>query len=124
MYIQQRWIHESHLEKKVLKELREGYLNNIEYSILMATEKLNAFYLPMDLLYIRTKLFSLAEGLYQSIHMQLDVDLYKAIGLERGANLASIDTPLNDRIWITKQLDDTLQLTNVTQQILNIRELL
>jgi hypothetical protein len=48
----------------------------------------------------RARVFELAEALYQSIRMQLSVPRYKAIGLRRGANLDSIDVPLNNRMWL------------------------
>jgi hypothetical protein len=45
----------------------------------------------------RNRIYALAEGLFQSIHMQLSVAKYKAIAVERGATLDSLDTPLNNR---------------------------
>jgi hypothetical protein len=42
----------------------------------------------------------LADDLFVSIRMQLSVALYDAIALDRGANLDSIDVPLNDRLWL------------------------
>ena len=52
---------------------------------------------------LRTRVFQLAEALYQSVRMQLSVPLYRAIGMGRGANLDMIDVPLNDRVWIGEQ---------------------
>lgn len=48
----------------------------------------------------RARVFELAEALFQSIRMQLSVPRYQAIGEERGANLDSIDAPLNNRVWL------------------------
>ena len=45
----------------------------------------------------------LAEALYQSIRMQLNVERYKAISLGRGANLDTIDVPLNNRRWLRQR---------------------
>jgi hypothetical protein len=42
-----------------------------------------------------------AAALFQSIRMQLSVGRYKAIATERGANLDTIDLPLNNRGWLT-----------------------
>ena len=36
--------------------------------------------------------------------MQLSVPLYDAIAVDRGANLDTIDVPLNDRLWLRDQL--------------------
>jgi hypothetical protein len=52
---------------------------------------------------LRNRIFALAEGLYQSIHAQLSVDKYKAIAVSRGANLDTIDFPLNNRVWLKDQ---------------------
>jgi hypothetical protein len=49
---------------------------------------------------LRDRVFMLAEALFQSIRMQLSVPLYKAIAVGRGANLDTIDMPLNDRLWL------------------------
>jgi hypothetical protein len=51
----------------------------------------------------RTRIFQLAEALFQSIHMQLSVPLYAAQSETRGANLDGVDFPLNDRPWLKDQ---------------------
>ncbi len=52
----------------------------------------------------RTRVFELAEALFKSIKMQLSVKLYQAIAVDRGANLDTIDVPLNDRLWLKKRI--------------------
>jgi hypothetical protein len=52
----------------------------------------------------RARVFELAEALYQSIRMQLSVPRYKAIAVGRGANLDTIDVPLNNRVWLNDQI--------------------
>ncbi len=51
----------------------------------------------------RTRVFELAEALFQSIRMQLSVERYKAIAVGRGANLDTIDMPLNNRLWLKQR---------------------
>ncbi|SIO36089.1 hypothetical protein SAMN05444166_4090 [Singulisphaera sp. GP187] len=53
----------------------------------------------------RGRVFELGEALFQSIRMQLSVPRYQAIGEERGANLDSIDAPLNNRVWLEAEFD-------------------
>lgn len=53
----------------------------------------------------RMRTYLLAEALYQSIHMQLDLQRYRAIGIDRGATLASAENPLNNRRWLNAQFD-------------------
>jgi hypothetical protein len=54
-------------------------------------------------LQLRTRIFQLAEALFQSSRMQLSVPLYRAIAVGRGANLDLVDAPLNDRVWFGEQ---------------------
>ena len=54
---------------------------------------------------LRTRIFALAEALFQSIHMQLSVPLYKAIHFGRGATLDTVDVPLNNRNWLKARFD-------------------
>ena len=46
---------------------------------------------------VRTRVFALAEALFQSIRMQLSVPLYRAISRDRGATLDNIDWPIAER---------------------------
>lgn len=53
---------------------------------------------------LRTRLFALADRLWQGARLQLSVKLYGASNIERGANLDRVDVDLNDRVWIERQL--------------------
>ena len=52
------------------------------------------------------RIFELAEALFQSIGMQLSVPRYKAIGVDRGASLDTLDVPLNNRLWLERRFAD------------------
>jgi hypothetical protein len=52
------------------------------------------------------RIFELAEALFQSIGMQLSVPRYKAIGVDRGASLDTVDVPLNDRLWLERKFSE------------------
>src|SRR5207249_4066095 len=52
---------------------------------------------------LRARVFELAEALFQSIRMQLSVERYQAISVGRGANLDTIDVPLNNRRWLKRR---------------------
>ena len=54
----------------------------------------------------RARVLELGEALFQSIHMQLSVPKYQAIGVDRGANLDLIDVPLNNREWLERSFAD------------------
>ncbi len=66
---------------------------------------------------LRTRVFQLAEALYQSIRMQLSVPLYRAIGIGRGANLDLIDVPLNDRVWLTERFAEIRALPTERERL-------
>ena len=55
---------------------------------------------------LRTRIFQLAEALFQSIRLQLSVPLYRAQAEVRGANLDGIDFPLNNGPWLRAQFED------------------
>ena len=59
----------------------------------------------------RARTFELAEGLFQSIRMQLSVPRYKAISVSRGANLDLIDTPLNNAPWLRDRFTEIRRLS-------------
>src|SRR5262249_42623626 len=58
----------------------------------------------------RARVFELAEALFQSIRMQLSVERYQAIDIGRGANLDTIDVPLNNRGWLRQRFTEIGQL--------------
>jgi hypothetical protein len=58
----------------------------------------------------RARIFELAEALFQSIRMQLSVSRYKAISVDRGANLDTVDYPLNNRLWLKQRFEEIRKL--------------
>jgi hypothetical protein len=72
----------------------------------------------------RARAFELAEALFQSIHMQLSVDRYQAISIDRGASLDSIDFSLNNRVWLEDRFRAIRAMPNEADRIAKIEELL
>ena len=66
---------------------------------------------------IRSRVFELAEALFQSIRMQLSVPRYKAIEMSRGANLDAIDMPLNNTRWLTAQFASIRRLASEAERL-------
>lgn len=60
----------------------------------------------------RTRVFQLGEALFQAIGMKLSVPLHRATSVTRGANLDSIDWPLNNRAWLKTQFAAIRGLTD------------
>lgn len=71
----------------------------------------------------RARVFELAEALFQSIRMQLSVVRYKAISVDRGANLDTIDVPLNNRLWLKSKFAALRQLTDERERLRGIADL-
>ena len=104
-YVRNRLIYETDLEQQALSRLRVAR----EIGSLAALEQAEAI-LERALSHppaadLRARIFTLAEALFQSIHMQLSVPLYKAISVGRGATLDTVDVPLNNRNWLSIQFD-------------------
>jgi hypothetical protein len=99
-YNRRRLLYETQLGERAMDELRAapelGALRAMERAEAVLERAVTEPVAPE----LRQRVFELAEALYQSIRMQLDVDRYKAIAVRRGGNLANIDVPLNDRSWL------------------------
>jgi hypothetical protein len=66
---------------------------------------------------LRARIFELAEALYQSVRMQLSVPRYKAIGIDRGASLDTIDYGLNNRRWLLEQMEGVRQMKTEAERL-------
>ncbi|HEY6271569.1 MAG TPA: hypothetical protein VIX19_06185 [Terriglobales bacterium] len=72
----------------------------------------------------RTRVLELGEALFQSIHMQLAVELYQAESVSRGANLDTLDAPLNDARWLKEQFTKIRPLTSYAERRRAIEEII
>lgn len=71
----------------------------------------------------RARVFELAEALFQSIRMQLSVERYYAIRVNRGANLDNIDKPLNNSKAMKKDFDRIRKEDLEQERLEGIREI-
>ena len=102
-YIQQRLRYETSLETQAMSRLRQAGRLGTREAMREAEAILDRAVSAPVAQDLRTRVFSLAEALFESIRMQLSVRRYRAIGVSRGANLDAIDTPLNDAPWLKVQ---------------------
>jgi len=106
-FLRARLIAETDQEENALAELRRGNIAAAE-AVLdfdVRTDKVRE---------LRARVFELAEALFQSIRMQLSVKRYKAIAIDRGANLDAIDRDLNDRVWLKSHIHNVSEILNWT----------
>lgn len=102
-YVRQRLLYETGLEQQAMERLRNASRSGSAIAMEDAARILDESLTHPAAEDLRNRIFALAEALYQSIHAQLSVDRYKAIAVSRGANLDTIDFPLNDRVWLKDQ---------------------
>lgn len=123
-YIRSRLIYETHLEDAAMNILRRAPELGSRLAMKEAMEILNKARLERVSEDWRQRVFELAEALFQSIRMQLSVDKYHAISVERGANLDLIDRPLNNRNWLEEMFDRIVLLTDEDERLVEIERIL
>lgn len=99
-YTRQRLIWETELEHKAMAELAKAPISGSEPAMAAAEKILNCSNTECVNPEWRLRIYQLAEALFQSISMQLSVDKYKAIAVDRGASLDTLDFPLNNSAWL------------------------
>ena len=105
-YIRSRALHETSLEDQALNKLREARLLGSSTAMAQAENLLDQAVTLRTAQDLRARVFELGEALFQGIRMQLSVEKYQAIGVGRGANLNTIDFPLNNRLWLKQRFSE------------------
>jgi len=99
-FVRCRLIFETDLEQQALARLRIARELGSSLAIEQAASILDRSVTHPSSADLRARIFTLAEALFQSIHMQLSVPRYQAISVGRGATLDTVDVPLNNRSWL------------------------
>jgi hypothetical protein len=73
---------------------------------------------------LRGRVLQLGEALFQSIRMQLAVEIYRGEAVVRGTNLDSLDYPVSDAPWLLARLSEISREPNPTKQLQAIQALL
>lgn len=123
-YVRRRLIYETELETHALEALaRKDDVGT--FAAMAEAERIldRAVYEPVGGA-LRTRIFQLAEGLFQSIRMQLSVGMYQGQEEVRGANLDAIDFPLNNSAWLKAQFEAIRQLPDDADRCNRINEIL
>jgi hypothetical protein len=123
-YNRRRLLYESELEKQALDELRTARPLGALRALDRAEAVLDRAVTERVASDLRQRVFELAEALYQSIRAQLDVERYKAISVGRGANLALIDTPLNNRLWLKERFGEIRAEADETKRLAGVEAIL
>jgi hypothetical protein len=122
-YVRCRLLYETQLEDQALARLREAKALGSLLAMQEAEAALDQAATKKTAVDYRARVFELAEALYQSIRMQLSVERYKAISVGRGANLDTIDAPLNNRPWLKAQFKEIRQLESESERLLRLDDI-
>jgi hypothetical protein len=101
-YVRRRLIQETAAEQRATDVLRRALEIGSANAMKEAHRILTGETLEREGMHLRTRIFQLAEALYQSIRMQLSVERYGGMN-GRGNTLDTLDIPLNSRIWLSEQ---------------------
>ncbi len=123
-YIRHRLIHETDLERQAMECLRKAPEVGVSRAISEATEILDRALAEHPDPDWRTRIFQLGEALFQSIGMQLSVERYQAIAVDRGASLDTLDYPLNNRAWLEEQFARIRKLPSPPEKLKAVEEIL
>lgn len=123
-YVQRRLIHETELEAQALELLRAAPTTGSRLAMADAGKVLDAAVTSPVARDLRERIFELGEALFQSIGMQLSVEKYKAIAVDRGASLDTLDYPLNNRAWLNEQFASIRKLTSEAERLKALEEIL
>jgi len=116
-YTQARLVFENGLEEKALAELKSAKTVGALPALDRTAAILDSPFQDAAALGWRARVFELAEALFQSIRMQLSVSRYFAISVDRGANLDTIDVPLNDRGWLEGRFAEIRRMGDETARL-------
>jgi hypothetical protein len=123
-YTRARLLYETGLEQRAMTELRAGASTGSLAAMTRAEETLDRAVSERAAPDWRARVFELAEALFQSIRMQLSVPYYKAIAVDRGANLDTIDVPLNNRTWLKARFAELRQTADEKERLKGIDTIL
>jgi hypothetical protein len=122
-YVQLRARAERDAEKRAMAALREARTLGAQKALSDAEQALSEVKISAEAQEYKAAVQRLAEALFQSIHMQLSVKQYYAIGAERGANLDQMDVPVNDSIWLKKRLAYARSAASEQERISRIEQI-
>jgi hypothetical protein len=123
-YLQKRLQYETDLESAALNTLGQARKLGTRKTLAEAEAILNRAPQEPVAQHLRARVFELAEALFQSIRAQLSVPKYQALAVERGANLDSIDHPLNNAGWLKRRFTAIRALDSEAERLARIEEIL
>jgi len=116
-YTRRRLIYETDLEARAMEWLRQAPARGTSVAMAEAESILDRALTDRVAPDWRQRIFELGEALFQSISMQLSVEKYQAIAVDRGASLDTLDFPLNNRPWLKEQFARVRRLATPQERL-------
>lgn len=120
-YIYNRVLYETELERQALGRLASADKLGSLLAMDEAEKTLDRAVLEPPAPELRARVFELGDMLFQSIRMQLSVSRHKAIGVDRGATLDTIDSPLNNRPWLKNRFAEIRKMSTEGERTHELR---
>ena len=119
-FVRSRAIFEAGLEDRAMEWLREAARRGSLTAMAEAERRLDEAVTAPVAVDLRARVLELGEALFQSIRMQLSVGRHQAIAVGRGANLETIDFPLNDRLWLKQRFHEIRRVESEAERLRQI----
>jgi hypothetical protein len=116
-YTRRRLLFETELERQALDRLRQASATGSVMAMTDAERILNRSLSERVANDWHERILELGAALFQSIGMQLSVEKYQAIAVDRGAALDTLDYPLNNRPWLKEQFARIRRLPTDTERV-------
>ena len=123
-YTRRRLGYETDLERLAMNELERAGESGSERAMAGAESILHKAVTDRISADLRARVFELAEALFQSIRMQLSVARYRAIAVDRGATLDTLDAPLNNRLWLEQRFRELRAAPSESDRLAGLHEIL
>jgi hypothetical protein len=122
-YTRRRLLYETELEERALEQLRRASHLGSARAMSEAMDILDQGVKERTAEDWSQRIFELAESLYRSIGMQLSVEKHKAIAVDRGAMLDTLDYPLNNRLWLKERFSKIRKLADENERLAALAEI-
>lgn len=121
-FVQRRLIKENAAETAANEILRQAKFHGSTEAMRQAENLLDKTAAEGENDRLRARVFELGEALYQSARMQLSTEKYQGKP-NRGANLDTIDLPLNNRLWLKLKFAEVRQIADEKARLAAIDEI-
>lgn len=123
-HVRRRLLHEAEAEARAIDALRRAGTGTVSDAVSAALDVLERTATESGAEDLRKRVCDLGDALFETIGMQLSVKRHKAIAVDRGASLDTLDYPLNNGPWLRNELIRIKALRPETDQLAAINAIL